>query len=222
MVHERVTLVGFSDAAIPLGITMPLGFVQRLNRVLGPRGSGSGFHSAVIELETGDAASEVIESVEALGLNVSDGGARRAALVMTALLATVSLVGAVILAVSALHVMHVFALLGMIRRREIGVMRAVGASRGDVRSLFLAEAAVVGALAGCAGVAIARAIAWIADRGLASAVPDFPYKPESFFAFEPWMIATALGLAVLSCVLGALAPALRATGPDPAEVLSGD
>ena len=222
VVHERVTLVGFSDAAIPLGITMPLGFVQRLNRELGPRGSGSGFHSAVIELETGDAASEVIESVEALGLKVSDGGARRAALVMTALLATVSLVGAVILAVSALHVMHVFALLGMIRRREIGVMRAVGASRGDVRSLFLAEAAVVGTLAGCAGVAIARAIAWIADRGLASAVPDFPYKPESFFAFEPWMIATALGLAVLSGGLGALAPALRATGPDPAEVLSGD
>jgi hypothetical protein len=222
VVHERVTLVGFSDAAIPLGITMPLGFVQRLNRELGPRGAASGFHSAVIELESTEAAASVIASAEALGLKVRDGGARRAALVMSALLATVSLVGAVILAISALHVMHVFALLGMIRRREIGVMRAVGASRGDVRSLFLTEAAVVGTLAGCAGVAIARAIAWIADRGLASAVPDFPYKPESFFAFEPWMIATALGLAVLSCVLGALAPALRATGPDPAEVLSGD
>jgi ABC-type antimicrobial peptide transport system permease subunit len=118
--------------------------------------------------------------------------------------------------------MHVFALLGMIRRREIGVMRAVGASRGDVRLLFLTEAAFVGAVAGSIGVAISLLIAWMADRGLASVVPDFPFKPETFFAFEPWMIVTAIALAVVSCVLGALAPALRASGPDPAEVLSGD
>jgi len=222
VVHERVTLVGFSDAAIPLGITMPLGFVQRLNSELGPRGAGSGFHSAVIELKSKDAAASVIESVEALCLKITDGGARRAALVMKILLATVSLVGAVILAISALHVMHVFALLGMIRRREIGVMRAVGASRGDVRLLFLTEAAFVGAVAGSIGVAISLLIAWMADRGLASVVPDFPFKPETFFAFEPWMIVTAIALAVVSCVLGALAPALRASGPDPAEVLSGD
>lgn len=222
VVHERVTLVGFSEAAIPLGITMPLGFVQRLNRELGPKGADSGFHSAVIELESRESAAGVIETVERLGLKVRDGGARRAALLMTALLATVSLVGAVILGISALHVMHVFALLGMIRRREIGVMRAVGASRGDVRLLFLTEAAVVGTLAGFAGTVISRLVAWAADRGLDSAVPDFPFKPESFFAFDPWMVAAALTLAVISCVLGALAPSLRATGPDPAEVLSGD
>lgn len=222
VVHERVTLVGFSETAIPLGITMPLGFVQRLNRELGPKGAASGFHSAVIELDSDDTAATVIGSVEKLGLKIRDGGARRAALVMTALLATVSLVGAVILAISALHVMHVFALLGMIRRREIGVMRAVGASRGDVRILFLTEAAVVGTLAGFAGIVISRSVAWLADRGLASAVPDFPFKPESFFSYDPWMIAAALALAVISCVLGALAPSLRATGPDPAEVLSSD
>jgi ABC-type antimicrobial peptide transport system permease subunit len=222
VVHERVTLVGFSNAAIPLGITMPLGFVQRLNRELGPKGAASGFHSAVIELESREAATSVIESAETLGLRVRDGGARQAALAMSALLATVSLVGVVILAISALHVMHVFALLVMIRRREIGVMRAVGAPRADIRQLFLTEAAVIGFGSGCIGIVGARLFGWIADRGLDSVVPDFPYKPQSFFAFDPWLVAGALGLAVLSCVLGALAPSLRATGPDPAEVLNGD
>jgi len=220
VVRERVSLVGFSDAAIPLGITMPLGFVERLNRELGPAGAADGFHSAVLEIASRDAAARVIEAVEAMGLEVRDGGARRAAFFMTMLLAAVSLVGIVILAISALHVMHVFALLVMIRRREIGVMRAVGASRGDVRLLLVAEASVVGLVAGAFGLAGAAVIAWSANRALTAGLPDFPFKPESFFAFEPWLMATALVLALASCVLGALAPSIRATGPDPAEVLT--
>jgi putative ABC transport system permease protein len=218
--RDRVTLVGFSDAAIPLGITMPLGFVQRLNDELGPDGAAEGYHSAVVEIASKDAATNVVEAIEQLGLDVRDGGARRAAFFMTVLLTTVSLVGIAILAISALHVMHVFALLVMIRRREIGVMRAVGASRGDVRLLLMTEAAVVGFAAGVCGLVVASALAWAADRALISGLPDFPFKPESFFAFDPWLLAAGLGVAVVSCVLGSLAPSLRATGPDPAEVLS--
>ena len=218
--RDRVTLVGFSDAAIPLGITMPLGFVQRLNRELGPDGAAEGYHSAVIEIASREAATEVVEAVERLGLDVRDGGARRAAFFMTVLLTTVSLVGIVILAISALHVMHVFALLVMIRRREIGVMRAVGATRGEIRLLLMTEAAVVGFAAGACGLAVAAVLAWAADRALISGLPDFPFKPESFFVFDPWLLAAGLGVAVVSCVLGSLAPSLRATGPDPADVLS--
>jgi hypothetical protein len=220
--RHRVELVGYSDAAIPLGITLPLGFVRQLNRELGPRGADSGFHSAVVELEPGRAPAPVIDAIETSGLKVVDGGARRASLLTSMLLAAVALVGGVVLAISAIHVMHVFALLAMIRRREIGVMRAVGASRGDVRLLLLTEAATVGVVAGSIGVAISRVVAWAADRGLASAVPDFPFKPESLFAFDPRLVAAAIALGVISCVLGALAPSLRATGPDPAEVLNGD
>lgn len=222
VVDERLVLVGFSDTAIPLGVTMPLGFVRRLNRELGPRGSGEGFHSAVVELESQQAAASVIREAEALGLEVTDGGARRAALVMNGLLATVSLVGLVILTISAIHVLHVFTLLGLIRRREIAVMRAVGASRSDVRLLFLTEAAVVGTAAGGLGLLAATVLAWAAGRGLDSFVPDFPFKPETFFSFEPWIVVCAVGIAVLACVLGALAPALRATSSDPAEILGGD
>jgi len=222
IVHERGTLVGFSDAAMPLGITMPLGFVRRLNRELGPQGAAEGFHSAVVTIESGRAAGGVIDEVEAMGLDVRDSGARRAAFFTSILLLAVSLVGAVVLGISAVHVMHVFALLVMIRRREIGVMRAVGASRADVRMLIVAEAALVGLVAGCVGVAAAFVLAWSTDRLLGDRLPDFPFKPESFFSFEPWLMAVALGVAVLACVAGALGPAFRATAADPAEVISGD
>lgn len=221
VVRERVVLAGFSDAAIPLGVTLPLGFVERLNRELGPAGAADGFHSAVLELEPGADAARVIEAVEARGLEVRDRGALRAAAVTDTLLAVIAVVGLVVLAVAAIHVMHVFALLVMVRRREIGVMRAVGASRGDVVSLLLSEAAAVGLAAGLVGVGAARLVAWVADRALASSVPDFPFKPESFFAFEPWLAAVVVALAAVACVVGAVAPILSATRPDPAEVVSG-
>ena len=220
--RHRAELVGTSDAAIPLGVTMPLGFVRRLNAELGPRGASDGFHSAVIELEPGADGAAVMEAVDALGLSVRDDGARRAAFLSAAALAAVGLVGAAVLAISAVHVMHVFALLVMIRRREIGVMRAVGASRADIRMLVLAESAVVGLAAGAAGLAAAVGLTAAADAALAARLPDFPFKPESFFSFEPWLAAVALGLAVAACVLGALAPALRAAAADPASIIAGD
>jgi hypothetical protein len=219
VVRHRAVLVGYSDAAIPLGVTMPLGFVRQLNRELGPRGADQGFHSAVLEVAPKGRAPQVIEAVESLGLEVRDGGARRAAFFMTMLLAAIALVGIVILTVSSIHVMHVFALLVMIRRHEIGVLRAVGARTLDVRVLLVVEAATVGFVAGLIGTIAAVVLGRVTDRALAGALPDLPFRPETLFDFEPWVVAGALVLATVACVLGALGPALRATSADPAETL---
>jgi hypothetical protein len=218
---ERLRLVGFSDAAIPLGLTMPLGFVRRINRELGPSGAADGYHSAVLPLSSKGAAHRVVAAAERLGLEVRDTGARRAASLMAVLLAVVGIVGAVILAVSALHVMHVFALLTVLRRREIAVMRAVGASRGSVRLLLVTEAAVVGLAAGAVGVATARGLGWLTDRVVESGLSDLPFAPETLFAFPAWLLAGAVAVAVLCCVLGALGPVLLATAADPADGLAG-
>jgi putative ABC transport system permease protein len=218
-VTDRAKLVGFSDAAIPLGITMPLGFVRRLNRELGPPGSSDGYHSAVLQLSGAEVAPAVVEQVEALGLEVRDRGARRAASLMATVLAVVAVVGIVVLAVSALHVMHVFALLTVIRRREIAVMRAVGASRGDIRWLLVIEAAVVGLAAGAVGLAAAVVLGRVADRAVATGLPDLPFAPGTLFAFPGWLLAGGLAVAAVACVLGALGPVLLATAADPVDGL---
>jgi len=87
--------------------------------------------------------------------------------------------------------------------------------------LLVAEAAVVGMVAGIIGVTVAVAAGAAADAFAASRVPDFPFKPESFFAFSPWLLAAVLTLAVVACVIGALPPAFRAASGDPAEALAG-
>jgi hypothetical protein len=221
VMREKMRLAGVSDKAIPLGVTLPLGEVRRLNMALDSPQAGERYHSAVIELKDKKSLPKVIEVVEAAGLEVRDRGARRAALVTAVVMVVLALVGTVLIAVAAAHIMHVFYLVVMVRRQEIGLFRAVGARRSDIRALLVTEAAVVGFFASALGVVVAVAGGAFADAVAAGRVPDFPFKPESFFAFSPWLVAPVVLLAVAACVIGALPPSFRAAAGDPSEALAG-
>jgi len=219
-VRERMRLVGFSDRAIPLGVTLPLDFVRQMNVRFGTSKASDAYHSAILELDSPRAAPKVLEAVQDMDLAVTDRGARRAADLMALLLGILSIVGGAILAVAAVTVAHSFFVTVWSRRREIGVLRAIGASRGDIRSLYLGEAALVGGLAGLVGVVGAVAAAKIVDRLSRQWIPDFPYKPDSFFQLDPWLLASGVALAVIACAMGALVPVWRATAKDPADALT--
>ncbi len=221
VIREKMRLAGVSDKAIPLGVTLPVGHVRRLNMALDSPQAGERYHSAVIEVRDKKLLPRVIEAVEANGLEVRDRGARRAALVTAVVMLVLALVGTVLIAVAAAHIMHVFYLVVMMRRREIGLLRAVGARRGDIRTLLVTEAVVVGLVASVLGVAAAVAGGAVADAFAAGRVPDFPFKPESFFAFSPWLVVPVILLAVTACVIGALPPSFRAAAGDPSEALAG-
>ena len=220
VVRARVRLAGFSDRAIPLGITIPLEEVQRLNGILGPAEASDEYHSALLEVSDPGDLPEVVSSVEQLGLEVRDRGARRAASLLGALVAVAALVAGAILLVAAVSIAHVFLMLVVSREREIGVLRAVGARRGDVVRLLLGQAATVGVGAGMTGVLVARLAAAAADAAASGLLPDFPYKPDTFFAFSPWLVVSAIALGIACCVAGAAWPALRAARHDPVTMLA--
>jgi ABC-type antimicrobial peptide transport system permease subunit len=100
-------------------------------------------------------------------------------------------------------------------------MRAVGASRADVRNIILAEAAVVGFLGGGVGTLGAWAIARGVDFVSASYLPTFPFKPDTFFAFPLPLLAGGAALGVLAALAGAYFPSRRAASMDPARTLAG-
>lgn len=218
-VAERMRLVGFSDRAIPLGVTLPLDFVRELNGRFGSAQDARAYHSAILQLESPAVAPAVLAAVQQMDLVATDRGARRAADMMFLLLSILGAVGVAVLTVAAVGLAQSFFVTVWSRRREIGVLRAIGASRGQVRSLFLAEAAMVGAVAGVIGVAVASAMARVIDRIGRDWVPDFPYKPDSFFVLHPWLIAGAVVLAVVACAVGAAVPVFRAISRDPADAL---
>lgn len=221
LMHERLKLVGFSDKAVGLGVTLPLAYVARYNVHFGAPEAATRYHSIIVKIGSKDQVATVAKAIEELGFEVTDGGAEQAGFLITVFVLVFSLLSTIIVGIAAVNIMHVFFMLVYERQREIGIMRAVGARRGDIRLIILGEAASVGALAGLLGVALAYAASRVFDWVSARYLPDFPYKPETYFAFGPDLVALALGFAVGFCILGAWLPSRRAAHMDPAAVLAG-
>ena len=93
------------------------------------------------------------------------------------------------------------------REREIGVLRVLGFSRGNILSSFVIESAILGAAGGVAGIAMAFAAAWA--TGLNSRLLNVGW---TFFSYRPTPAAIIAGLAAAGVigVVGGLAPAWRA------------
>ncbi|MGC3999203.1 MAG: FtsX-like permease family protein [Anaeromyxobacter sp.] len=107
------------------------------------------------------------------------------------------------------------------RREELGVLRAVGATRAQVLRLVLAEAALLGALGTAAGIPLG----WLAARanlGAVSSTLRNVYLLEGIdrVTLTPGLLALAVATGVLGALAGALWPALDASRQDPRALLS--
>jgi putative ABC transport system permease protein len=107
------------------------------------------------------------------------------------------------------------------RRSEIGVLRALGATRGQIRWLFLGESAVTGIVGSIGGIvfglAIARAIA-ASIGNLISDVYGVAQRADEVAA-DPALLSAALVVGVATSVVAALIPARQAARVDPVHAL---
>ena len=106
------------------------------------------------------------------------------------------------------------------RTKEIGILKAVGASPGDVRLLFMAESAFIGLLGGVVGTIGG----WLLGQGLNQAIPAYLQWKEvpmegMFFVVTGWLAIVALVFATVVGLLAGLYPAARAARLDPLEAL---
>jgi len=95
------------------------------------------------------------------------------------------------------------------RTAEIGLSRAVGASRGQMLALFLLEAAILSGAGGALGLAAGIGI----GKLFAELLPGLPFRTPPLFVLLALAVSLAVGL--LSGVL----PARRAASLDPIEAL---
>jgi putative ABC transport system permease protein len=132
--------------------------------------------------------------------------------VLGAITFAVAAIGAISLLVGGIGILTILTIAVSERTGEIGLLRAVGATRRTVLALFLGEAALLAAIGGGAGLALGLGGAGL----LRLAVPALPVHTPWFFAVLAEALAIAVGLAA-----GVL-PARRAARLDPLEALRGE
>jgi putative ABC transport system permease protein len=116
--------------------------------------------------------------------------------------------GAVALLVGGVGIANVMVISVLERRSEIGLRRALGATKGDVRAQFLAESLLLAASGGAVGVVGGALVtsAYAGLRGWDATVP-------------PWVLVAGVGAAVAIGAVAGLYPAMRAARLSPTDAL---
>jgi putative ABC transport system permease protein len=131
--------------------------------------------------------------------------------IFTALTLALAGIASISLAVAGVLVMNVMLVAVSQRTAEVGLLRAVGATRRQVTALFLTEAVLLSLAGAVAGIVVGLACNWIVGR----IYPDLPLTTP------PWALALAVLTALASGVGFGLMPARRAARLDPVLALSG-
>lgn len=132
--------------------------------------------------------------------------------------AVLSAFGLIALGVASLGIINTLIMAIHERTREIGVMKAVGASRSTIRLLFTIEGVIIGFLGGAIGVGIGYALGLAINRiSHATFLKDF--QTFNISAFPWWLIVGVIALSTIIALVATLYPAHRASRLDPIEAL---
>jgi putative ABC transport system permease protein len=127
--------------------------------------------------------------------------------------------GSLALAVASLAIVNTLVMAVLERRREIGIMKAIGASDSDVKRVFFAEAATMGFLGGVIGVVLGWLIGRAINLGANLYLQRLKMPPEGLLMVPLWLALAAVLFAVLVSVVAGIYPAARAARLDPVEAL---
>ncbi|MBP7147511.1 MAG: ABC transporter permease [Acidobacteria bacterium] len=130
--------------------------------------------------------------------------------ILGALTYTLAGIAAISLSVAGVLVMNVMLVSVAERTPEVGLLKAIGAPPRQILALFLAEAALLSAAGGLAGVLAGHAGAWLIQQ----VYPALDTRPPA------WAIAASLGTAIVAGLLFGVLPARRAARLEPVGALS--
>ncbi len=234
--EQKLKIVGISDldpdsmrGAARARVFLPLKLAQDL-RVMQPsdvRDSMRGFNkqpsysTISVRVKNPKQVEAVEQAIKKLGFNTfSILDATRSLRQFFAVLDLfLGIFGSLALAVASIGIVNTLVMAILERRREIGIMKAIGASDGDVKKLFFAEAGAMGLLGGVVGVALGWTIGHIINLGTNVYLKRQALPPESFWSVPWWLVGAAIVFAFIVSLVSGLYPAARAARLDPVQAL---
>jgi ABC-type antimicrobial peptide transport system permease subunit len=233
--EQKIKIVGIINAE-PYGagrgnrarVFLPMDFAESLNmiqpadlrNIMRPT-QGKSYVALIVRVGKSSKVLEVEDAIKKQGfatfsiLDASQGITRFFAFLDLFL----GIFGSLALAVASLGIVNTLVMAILERRREIGIMKAIGASDGDVQNIFFFEAGAMGVLGGALGIALGWTIGRVINFGTNIYLERQAIKPENFWYVPWWLVAAALGFSIVVSLLAGLYPAARAARLDPVKAL---
>jgi putative ABC transport system permease protein len=218
---------GRGRVLIPEGPAQKLSAAQQndlrdiLRASSGNKSGGHAYASLTVHVKRPADVQATEDAVKAMGFSAFSllDASKNLRLVFSVFDAILALFGSLALIVASLGIINTLVMAILERRREIGVLKALGASDGDVRKLFFAEAGAMGLFGGVLGVFIG----WLIGRGLTLGTNIYLRRqdlPDIQISSVPWwMVAAAIAFSIAVSLAAGLYPASRASKLNPVEAL---
>ena len=191
-----------------------------------PARRDEGVDEAVLLVDEVRNVKEVTNKVEALGLQARSivDFIERQRLTYLLIFGGMTCVAGVALLVSSLGIANTMLMSVLERRREIGIMKAVGAANWQLQALYVIEGGLIGLIGGLSGLALAWLISIPGDEWVRSMIRrDMDIDlTGSIFAFPRWIGMTVVFSTVCVTIAAALYPARHAAKVDPVTALRHD
>ena len=199
-------------------VMLPLGLAKTMTM------RANAYQSLTVRVAGAQYTQDVEDEIKKKGMSafsVNDAlqGAKRAFIILDLVL---SLIGSIALAVSSLGIVNTMVMSILERTREIGIMKAIGASDRDVRLIFLIEASAIGLLGGLAGVALGWVVGRIINIGANIYIQQQGGATGNLFSLPFWLVGGAIGFSIVVSLLAGSYPAGRAAKLDPIQALRHD
>ena len=218
--------LGGSGAYIPLNLAEQLAPVQGsdLREVMDEAtASSGGARYANLTLRTDGPASvaSVEDEIKHMGFTTFSllDVTKNLRLLFAILDTLLGIFGSLALAVASLGIVNTLVMAILERRREIGVLKALGASNRDVRRLFFLEAGVMGLAGGVVGVGLGWAIGRAIHIGTGLYLSRQGVPAEDIWSVPWWLALGAIAFAVVVSLAAGIVPASRAANLDPVQAL---
>jgi putative ABC transport system permease protein len=131
-------------------------------------------------------------------------------------------VGMIAITVASLGIINTMVMSILERYREIGIMKAVGASDRDVKKIFFFESAAIGFLGGVSGLALGWAVSMVINQVANHFLARQAVPYMNYFSFPWWLCLGAVTFAVLVSLVAGIYPTMRAARVDPVVALRHD
>lgn len=214
-------IIGFSDKTSLVGVTIPIEAVRQMNLQRDPAYADN-YLRLHVQVDKAENVTAVRDSISKLGLDAVSPLEEIKTISDNFLVVEIGLglISLIILFVAGLMIANTFLSAVSERKHDIGLFRALGATRSDIRKLFLAEASVIGLIGGICGLLTGIVGGLVINNAVLGALPEISFKPDTLFFFNPLSLLLTLILAMVLSTFFALIPAIAASRLDPLESMS--